>query len=338
MNTLHHREIRELINNSQSILLVAHIRPDGDCIGSALGMGLSLIAAGKKVQIVLRDGIPGGFRHLPGSELVTRKAIDPYELSIVLDCSDLNRVGGVLNGDTPDINIDHHITNLNFARVNFVVPECVATAELLAKYMGEWGLTINEAVAANLLNGIIADTIGFRTSNVTPETMRMASVLMEKGARLDDLYFRALVQRSFESASLWGKGLSNIKRDGRLVYTTLSTKDRHQSHYAGNDDADLINLLSSIEDFDISIIFVQQSAGKVKVSWRAKAGWNVSQIALQFGGGGHPAAAGAEIDGAMEEVIEKVLLATKTAHLQQSSSLDISDKKMYPPPTELGTD
>jgi bifunctional oligoribonuclease and PAP phosphatase NrnA len=338
MNLQLHQQIRELINNSQNILLVAHIRPDGDCIGSALGMGLSLISAGKNVQIVLRDGIPGGFKHLPGSELVTRKVNAPFDLSIVLDSSDLNRIGGVLNGDKPDINIDHHVTNLNYATINFVDPQCVATAELLAKYLGEWGLSINESVAANLLNGIIADTIGFRTSNVTPATLRLASDLMEKGASLDDLYFKALIQRSYQAVSLWGKGLSNIQRDGRLVYTSLSLKDRHQANYPGNDDADLINVLSSIEDFDISLIFVQQSAGKVKVSWRAKPGWNVSQIALQFGGGGHPAAAGAEIDGAMEAVIQKVLLVTKAAHLEQSGVIDISLEKMYPPPTELGTD
>ena len=338
MNTHLNRGIRELIDNSQNIILVAHIRPDGDCIGSVLGMGLSLIALGKQVQIVLRDGIPGSFRHLPGSELVTRKANTPYDLSIVLDSSDLSRIGGVLNGDMPGINIDHHITNLNFAKINFVDPLCVATAELLAKYMGEWGLAIDDRVAANLLNGIISDTIGFRTSNVTPSTLRLVAELMEKGAHLDDLYFRALVQRSFNAASLWGKGLSNIKKEGRLVYSTLSLKDRKQANYTGNDDADLINVLSSIEDFDISIIFVQQSAGRVKVSWRAKAGWNVSQIALQFGGGGHPAAAGVEIEGAMEDVMQKVLKATKAAHMQQGSILDISQEGMYPPLTDLGTD
>ena len=335
--SLHHK-IRELINNSQNILLVAHIRPDGDCIGSALGMGLSLIESGKDVQIVLRDGIPGEFRHLPGSELVTRKVTSPFDISIVLDSSDLNRIGGVLNGNIPDINIDHHITNLNFARINFVDPGCAATASLLAKNMVHWGLSINEAVAANLLNGIISDTIGFRTSNVTAETLRLASDLMDKGACLDDLYFRALIQRSYESACLWGKGLSNIQRTDRIIWTSLSLKERRQSHYPGNDDADLINVLSSIEDSDISIIFVQQSANKVKVSWRAKPGWNVSQIALQFGGGGHPAAAGAEIDGAMEDVQQQVLGATKTVLEQQNGQQTISHERMYPPPTELGTD
>jgi len=338
MNPILNNQIRELIERSQNILLVAHVRPDGDCIGSVLGMGLSLLSLGKNVQLVLRDGIPGGFRHLPGSELITRKVTGPYDLSIVLDSSDLNRIGGVLDGNIPDINIDHHITNLDFGKVNFVNPQCVATAELLAKYMGQWGLTINKDVATNLLNGIITDTIGFRTSNVTPETLKIAAELMEKGAHLDDLYYKALGSNSLQAASLWGRGLVNLQQDGRIVYTTLTLKDRHQAKYIGNDDADLINFLSSIEDFDMCIIFIQQSSSKVKVSWRAKPGWNVSQIALQFGGGGHPAAAGVEIDGAMQDVLQKILTATKAAHMQQSGSFDKSHEGIYPPPTELGTD
>jgi bifunctional oligoribonuclease and PAP phosphatase NrnA len=338
MNTQQNQIIRELINNSQNLLLVAHIRPDGDCIGSALGLGLSLVEIGKNVQIVLRDGIPGGFKFLPGSERVTRKVISEYDLSIVLDSSDLTRTGGVLNDTMPDINIDHHITNLNYARQNVVEPECVATAALLAKYMGEWGLPINQDVATNLLTGIIADTIGFRTSNVTSESLRLAASLMDQGAHLDDIYFKTLVQRSYESANLWGKGLSNLHREGRIIWAALTLKDRRQAQYPGNDDADLINMLSSIQDFDISIIFVQQKGGKVKVSWRAQPGWNVSQIALQFGGGGHPAAAGAEINGAIEEVQQIVLDATRAVLEQQASSHNDFQEKKYPPPTELGTD
>jgi len=161
MNEQPHQVIRELLENSQNILLAAHIRPDGDCVGSILGLSLALVNIGKNVQTVLRDGIPGSFRHLPGSDLVIKRPTGPFDLSIVLDSSDLERIGGVLGDQVPDINIDHHITNLNFARLNFVRPECSATAELLTKYMGGWGLTIDQPIATNLLTGILSDTIGF---------------------------------------------------------------------------------------------------------------------------------------------------------------------------------
>jgi bifunctional oligoribonuclease and PAP phosphatase NrnA len=97
----------------------------------------------------------------------------------------------------------------------------------------------------------------------------------------------------------------------QLVWTTLTLEDRVNAGYSGNDDADLVNMLSTIDDSDITVIFVQQKDGRVKVSWRAVAGWDVSQVALQFGGGGHPAAAGADITGDLETVRDRVLKATR---------------------------
>lgn len=321
MNDHLHQVICESFENSQNILVVSHIRPDGDCIGSVLGLGLALKDAGKNVQMILRDGIPGTFRHLPGSDLVVRKASQPFDLSVVLDSSDLNRIGGVLEDTKPDLNIDHHITNLHFAHHNFVEPKSAATAAILAKHMPKWGLSISQSVAANLLTGIVSDTIGFRTSNVTPETLRVAADLMEMGVSLDQLYLQALGQRSYESINYWGKGISSLVHDEQIVWATLTLQDRKNAGYTGNDDADLINILSSIQGFDVAIIFVQQARKKVKVSWRAQSGWNVSQIALQFGGGGHPAAAGAEITGTLEEVQKKVLSTTQEALKQQSLAM-----------------
>lgn len=337
MNEYQNQIIRELLKKSSKILITNHIRPDGDCIGSALGFGLALINAGKQVEIVNRDGIPGSFKHLPGSDLVVKKVSSSYDLSIVLDCSDLERIGGVLGEEIPDINIDHHITNLFFAKHNFVEPESAATAELLAKSIPEWGLTIDEPIATCLLTGILSDTIGFRTSSVTPDTMVIASSLMSKGALLDDLYFRTLTQRSFEAVSLWGRGLSRLHLEGRLLWAELLLEDRKKVHYPGNDDADLINVLSGVQECDISLIFVEQKGGKVKVSWRAQPGWNVSKIALQFGGGGHPAAAGAEINGDIEEVKKMVLEATKKILLSGNSDHQLLEKVVIPP-TEMGSE
>ncbi|MCE1253170.1 MAG: bifunctional oligoribonuclease/PAP phosphatase NrnA [Anaerolineae bacterium] len=314
-----HQTIRELFENSQNIVIVSHIRPDGDCVGSVLGLGMALIEKGKNVQMILRDGVPSSFKHLPGSDLVIRKPNAPYDLSIVVDCSDLIRTGGVLDGARPVLNIDHHITNLNFADINFVEAESAATAAILTKYLQQWGLSITESVARNLATGIISDTLGFRTSNVTPETLRLTANLMDTGIRLDDLYFQALVQRSIDSLNYWGKGINNIQRDGRLIWTTLTMKDRKEAGYTGNDDADFINILSGVQDFDIAVIFVEQSGKRVKVSWRAKAGWNVSQIALQFGGGGHPAAAGAELSGKLEDIQTQVLSATSLILTNQAN-------------------
>jgi phosphoesterase RecJ-like protein len=304
--------VREEFQRAQSALIISHIRPDGDAVGSLLGLGLALQATGKQVQMILADGVPSSFRQLPGANQVLRKIPnESFDLVIVVDCSDLQRTGVALGDRVPDFNIDHHVTNLNFARVNFVNSEAQATAGLLAENLEAWGLTVTEPVAKALLTGLVTDTIGFRTSNVTSNTLRLAAWLMDHGANLAELYNRAIVRRTLEAAQYWGQGLSKIKRDGRIVWTTLTLSDRSAASYTGNDDADLVNVISAIDETDIGMIFVEQHNQHVKVSWRAQPGWDVSQLALQFGGGGHPAASGADIAGTLAEVQARVLEATR---------------------------
>jgi phosphoesterase RecJ-like protein len=235
----------------------------------------------------------------------------PFDLTIVVDCSDLARTGPALNGLAPDLNIDHHITNLNFARLNFVDPDAQATSGILGEHLENWGLPVNEQVAKALLTGLVSDTIGFRTSNVTADTLRLAARLMDHGANLAELYNRAIVRRTFEAAKYWSQGLNKLQRDGRLVWTTLSLADRGVASYNGNDDADLVNVISAIDESDIGVIFVEQRDNHVKVSWRAQPGWDISSLALNFGGGGHPAASGADIPGSLDEVQTRVLEATR---------------------------
>ncbi|HEX2979950.1 MAG TPA: bifunctional oligoribonuclease/PAP phosphatase NrnA [Anaerolineaceae bacterium] len=312
MNEEVQRAIRNRIEAAQTVLVVSHIRPDGDAIGSLLGLGLALQQAGKSVQMVLSDGVPKSFRHLPGNQLVTRSPKGDFDLIVVVDCSDMLRTGAALNGlRAPDVNIDHHVTNLNFAEINLVDPEAVATAALLAKSMPLWGLSISRDVASNLLSGLISDTLGFRTSNMTPEALCLAADLMKLGADLPELYSEALARRSFEAVQYWAAGLNRIQRKGRVVWTSLTLADREAIPYPGNDDADLINVLSGIYDYDVALIFVEQRGGKVKVSWRSQPGIDVSKVALSFGGGGHPAASGAEIQGDLASVQDSVLQATE---------------------------
>ncbi len=305
------QQVGRLIAEAGSFLLVSHIRADGDAIGSLLGMGLSLQAAGKRVQMALPDGPPSRYKHLPGIDQVRYCAKEPYDLSIVLDCSDLARTGTLLKGQVPDINIDHHITNLNFARYNLVDPKNVATSAILAENLPSWGLPITPGVAEVLLTGIVSDSLGFRTTNTSPQSLRTAASLMELGGHLSQIYQLELYQRSFEAARYWSRGLANMQRENGLIWTTLSLADRIESGYPGNDDADLVNILSSIEGMDISIIFTEQKNNNIKVSWRARPGLDVTSLALQFGGGGHPAASGADVSGTLEQVVPAILDASR---------------------------
>ena len=299
-----------LISRSSKIAVIAHERPDGDAVGSLLACALALANSGKDVTPILADGLPARFRFLPGSAGIEKKVPPDAELVIAVDCSDKERMG-ITSEPLIDINIDHHPTNSYFAKLNFVRPDAAATAEILYELLPAFGLQITSEIATNLLTGIVTDTIGFRTHSVTPQLLEIAVDLMNLGAPLADIYEIVLGRRSLTSVRYWGCGLDRIERDDGLVWTTLTLADREKVGYPGDDDADLVNLLTEIEDTQVSIIFVEQSGGKVKVSWRSDPGINVAEIASEFGGGGHEQASGAMIEGDLDEVRTRVITATK---------------------------
>lgn len=306
------KEIFRKLDSARSVQVISHIRPDGDAIGSLIGLGLSIRESGKNVQMVLSDGLPDVFRHLPGIDQVQKQGSGEFDLTIVVDCSDRSRAGDALvNVPIPDVNIDHHPTNTNFGRYNLIDVNAVATAEIIAIYLIQFGYPITKQVADTLLFGMITDTLGFRTQNMTPRAMQTAARLMEAGGNLPELYQRGLLNRSFSAALYWGAGLSNLERDGKIIWTALTLEDRRSTSYPGRDDADLINFLSTIEGFDVVILFIEQERNIVKVSWRAIPKYDVSKVALHFGGGGHRAAAGASVEGSLEKVQDTVIQTTK---------------------------
>ena len=305
-------DIKNKILSARHILVVSHVRPDGDAIGSALALGLALKKAGKFVEIVLTDGIPAAFKHLPGAEMILRVPSGTEDLFITVDSADFRRIGKQFETHRkPDINIDHHVTNEQYGELNLIEADAVATASVLARHIPLWGLEIDAAIAANLATGIVTDTLGFRTSNPTPEALRQTADLMETGISLPDLYNRSLVSRTFSAARYWGAGLSSLKTLDGIVYASLRLADRDAAGYTANDDADLINVISAIDDHIVGMIFVEQP-DSVKISWRAlQNGVDVSAIAKFFNGGGHKAAAGADIMGTMEEIQPLVLAKTR---------------------------
>lgn len=307
------RRAGQLIQAAQNICLLSHERPDGDAVGSLLGLTVSLQLYGKAAVPVLADGVPGRFRFLPAAQSVQTRLPDTWDLLICVDSGDLGRLGldPTRLGGAPDVNIDHHPTNTEYAGVNIVDPSAASTAEILYDMILALEMPMDLDVATNLLAGIVNDTIGFRTTNVSPRVLRVAADLLERGAPLAEIYDRCLSQMSFEAARYWGSGLSNLERDGGLIWASLSLKDRQRIGYPGPDDADLIDLLSTIDEGQIVVILVEQPGGKTKVSWRCQDGLDVSGLAASFGGGGHKPAAGAVIEGSLADATLRVIEATR---------------------------
>lgn len=303
--------IGRMLQNASHILISAHLRPDGDAIGSVVGMGLALQAGGKQVEMVMQDPIPARYRFLKGSELIRQAPAGEFDLSVALDCGDLARLGNIFAEIKPDINIDHHVTNELFGEVNLVLPEQVATCAILAEYLPKWGFPLDADSAGALCMGLLTDTNGFRIPSVTPETLELAAKLMRQGAALPDIYQQSLVAQSLQTSKLWGLALSKLQLKDGLLWTSITLQDREQSGYHGKDDAEIANFLTGVEGSRVAVLFNEQNSDKVKVSWRSRNHTDVAQLAKLYEGGGHANAAGAEVNQPLQkaeaEIIEKTL-------------------------------
>ncbi len=305
-------EARKAIEEAESILIASHVGPDGDALCSTLGLGLALMAKGKEVQMVMSDGAPEGFEHLEGVDKIQRKSKGLVDLVIAVDCGDEERLGNSIKKQHGvDINIDHHMTNTNYGTLNLVDAESVASCAQIAEYMLDLDLEFSPGIVDILLTGMITDTLGFRTSNMNGDALRIGADLLDRGANIQVLYELALMRRSFEAMRYWGSGLQKLEREKGLIWSSLTPEDRKKADYKKTDDADLINSLASTEGAKITVLFIQQNDKKqVKVSWRSRGDYDVATLAASFGGGGHRAASGATVDGSLEEVKKRILKAS----------------------------
>lgn len=316
------REALRLISDAKAILGVTHIAPDGDAIGSLLGLGLLLRRLGKsKVALACDDGVPEKYRFLPGAADVVRSTRGRFDLILALDCSDERRCGRVFRaastGRAPVINIDHHVTNTGYGEVNIVLPDTVATTESLFRLMRAWGLELDPDLASCLLTGLVTDTLCLRTANVTPEVMRVAAELMKGGADLSDITARTVNRRRYDSIRFWGALLETVQLDDRVVSVHSSAASRRGSGYPANGDASVVSLLITAQEADMAASFVETDEGKVEVSFRAKPGFDVSGIALDLGGGGHRVASGCTVEGPLEPTRNRVMEMVKRARREQ---------------------
>lgn len=316
--------IIRLIREAGRILIITHVAPDGDAIGSALALTHALEALGKECVPVCRDPVPLPYRYLPGSDRLTNAPRGSFDLVISLDCSDLQRLGTVYDRERyahiPLINIDHHVTNVQFGTVNWVDPRAAATAQMLVHLIRALEIPLNETIATCLLNGILTDTRGFRTSNTTPEVMEDAVTLMRAGAPLAEITEQVFNRHPLTMIRLWSEALQGLRLDGHVLWTQITREMRERTGHLEESDGGLVSFLASAVEADIAVVFNEQADGQVDVSIRAVPGFDVSQVALSLGGGGHPQAAGCTLPGPLDVVRERVLAALQQAWAEQAGN------------------
>ncbi len=321
------RAAAEAIASAQTVLLVSHIAPDGDAVGSLLGMAGPLRQRGKQVTAAIDDGVPHELRFIPNSDTVLPNVDDgEYDLMITLDSSDLERIGragayGMAHSKNV-INLDHHPTNTRYGDIHLIAPEAVAAVEIVYNFLIYLGDAISEATAFALLTGLVTDTQGFRISATNSRTLEIAQDLMSKGAPLAHIMARTLNRRSYNEVELWKLALPSVQLQDGLIYATVSQCDLRQAGLRNAGDGGLVSYLVTVDKAKVSIVFKELPEEQVEVGFRAKPGYDVASLALQLGGGGHTLASGCTVDGSLQQVRDVVLPLARQAIREGSASLE----------------
>lgn len=318
-----------LMSASRRVVLTTHAGPDGDGIGSMVGLSLALRALGKTVAMVCADPVPPDLTFVPHADeiqVLPQLAALPFapDLIIVCDSASLERLGAV-HGESqtcfaalPILNLDHHRTNERFGRVNLVDATAAATVEIVHELLERLRVAPTQEAATALMTGLVTDTVGFRTESVTPRTLTLAAHLLERGAPLEEINYRVFRATRYAKLKLWGYGLSNLQRseDGRIVWTTLPREVRMELGAKETDLMGLASLIEGIESADIVILAWDKRKDPLRtgISLRSRT-VNVAAVAQTLGGGGHAGAAGALLTNTpLNEGLRKAVEAAK-AHL-----------------------
>jgi bifunctional oligoribonuclease and PAP phosphatase NrnA len=299
---------------SDTVFVAAHIQPDGDCIGSALGLTWALRHMGKTVTVSLHDHVSKTFDFLPGYADITAKLPGEEQLYVYLDGSSADRYGPAFDparfGPRAAIGIDHHATNTNFAPLNYVDVNAASCAEIVYRFVRALQVPLDTTIAQCLLTGIVTDTLGFRTTSTTTETLHIATELVRAGGSISTIIERVFNQVPLASLRLRGEIFSHAQLDGPILWAQITQKQL-RSFGVENGTGGVINQLLSVDQSKIAVTFIEKEDGKIEVGLRARPGYDVSGVAARLGGGGHKQASGATVPGPMDAARASVLAEIK---------------------------
>ncbi len=305
----------EKIEGADTIAIGGHVRPDGDCVGSCMGLFgyLADHYPEKKVCVYLEE-IPEAFDYLKIDEAMSEKA-DKYDLFIALDCGSIDRLGeaqSVFENAADTFCVDHHISNTNFAKENIVKADASSTCEILCELLPMDKIGTFSATA--FYTGIIHDTGVFKHSNTSKKTMETAGNLVEKGIPFGKIIDESFYMKTYRQLQIMGRCLLESIRvmDGRCIVSVV-TKQMMDFYGAKSSDLDgIIDELRTTQGVEVAVLLSEKEPLEFKVSMRSNQIVDVSKIAVFFGGGGHVRAAGCTIKGSSYDVINNL-----TEHIEK---------------------
>ncbi|MBK1834349.1 DHH family phosphoesterase [Roseibacillus ishigakijimensis] len=318
-------ELVALFESYQSFVLTSHLRPDGDAIGSMLGLGLTLESLGKEVRYLHQDGVPANLAFLedpahPRIELAGSAEAAPAEVFVALDTANRERLGEDVLALCPSgcraVTIDHHVTNERYGDLVWIDDQSPATAQMVWELAQAGGWPIPAAARAALYVGASTDTGSFQYANTTARTHEMAADLLAAGlevAELNRLTYQNFPYRRVELLRLLLETLQRSE-DGKLAWWSLSLAMKNEVGYQPGDSEGLIDVMRGIDEVVACVFFEEISDGTIRVSSRSKSpALNVSELCGQFGGGGHILAAGARLPGPLPEARQQFVAALMAA-------------------------
>lgn len=308
-------DIKDKIENAESIVIFTHEKPDGDAIGSSLAFYIAMKKLEKNVDVIIPH-FPRDFKFLPFSnDAKVKPAFKKYDLAVALDCGDINRL------DDPDenflkaktrVNIDHHMSNGMFGDLNYVDPVSPACCQILTGIFKYYKYDIDTDIATCLITGIITDTGGFKYDGVTTETFEIASEFLSMGVNISKVYKESMGRISkekFETRKLAADRVEFFENN-RIAYSYITKNDMDKLHVDQNDLDGIVENARDIDGVEISIFLYETEKG-FKASLRSNDYVNVSDICLLFNGGGHIKAAGCTLPYSLDESKERILNAAK---------------------------
>jgi bifunctional oligoribonuclease and PAP phosphatase NrnA len=304
-------QVVELIEKKNRFAITSHVRPDGDSLGSSLGLYWLLRSLEKDVEVIMRDAAPHAYRQLPGADAIrVTPAIDrAYDAVFVIECSDIDRPGLIDLEKQFVVNIDHHSTTVLFGAVNWIDPTASAVGEMIYNLCKATGVRVTKEIAEGIYTALLTDTGSFHYSNTTERTFKIASELVRAGVRPARIAEAIFGSYEWPKIELLSQVLATARRDqtGQVVWMRQTLAMQQQTK-ASDEDADgFVNYPLTVGEVEATALFKESSPGVYRTSLRSKGEVNVAKVAEQFGGGGHRNAAGCTLEGSWDEIEQKVV-------------------------------
>jgi len=308
-------DVLKVLDSAPRIVVGSHVKPDGDSVGSSLGLGRWLRGRGAEVSVVVPGSVPPQFAFLPDCELVRAEfPEDPCQCTVVIvDTPSPGRTGapdGYLDGAATVVNIDHHPDNEMFGDLNVVDPGASSVALILHEMILESGYEPDRETATDLYVGVLTDTGGFRFGNTDARTLKAAASLVERGADAPRIATKVYGEQSPARLRLLGLVLASLETvlEGRAAVMVLTARMREESGALDDEIEGLASYGHLVRDAEVAALLREEN-GRVRVSLRSSGRSDVNRVARELGGGGHKAAAGAVLTASLQEARSRVLEA-----------------------------